>query len=428
MSKHFINELKQKYNEKKIIPFIGAGLSVPFGLKPWKKLIEELSDALVAPTLKASIDFDLENGEYQEAIEDIKKYARVDDQPIQEKIGEEYSLRKNTLVPPIDNNYLDLVKSNFKIYLTTNYDRLLDDYIPNINSFRSLTEYTSDFQKLTRENDEKYLFHIHGCVSNPASIVISSEKYDELYKNDSFDNLMKGFSSNFSYLFLGFSFEDTFIKKLIKNHKDFFKGTHYAFICKDSISIETKDKMSREYGLRFIEYDIKDSSHVQEIRELINIITNEEFLELEESEGVEYPAIGLEELITTSSDYSGNLFYKKLELANIGEDLIEVSKYFYIASEKFIRRSQKHGLPKEFIDGILAEIFMSYKEKYAQLYSREGCTSEELLIEIHHNLDNINIDRLVRRDNKPTGSENKGFIHILADDTANDVWWSEERI
>lgn len=426
MSKYFIDELKQKYDEKKIIPFIGAGLSIPFGLKPWKTLVEELGEALVDPKLLAAIKFELEAGEYQEAIESIKKFAKIDDQPIQEKIEEEYSLRKDDLDSHVDNNYLDLVKNNFKIYLTTNYDRLLDDYIPNINSFRTLTEYTSDFQKLTRDNDEKYLFHIHGCVSNSDSIVISSKKYNELYRNIRFDNLMKAFSSNYSYLFLGFSFEDAFVRNLIKNHKDFFSGTHYAFISKDSISVEIKDKLSREYGIRFIEYDINDSSHIKEIRKLINRITGEE--SLEEGEDIEYPTVSLKELVSKSSDYSGSLFYRKLELANIGGDLIEVSKLFYIASEKFIRRSQKYGLPKEFIDGILAEVFMSYKEKYAQLYSREGCTSEELLIEMHQNLDKINIDRLVTKNNKPTGSENKGFIHILADDRANDVWWSEDRI
>ncbi|MGF2144856.1 ABC-three component system protein [Vagococcus fluvialis] len=428
MNKYFIEELKQKYNEKKIIPFVGAGLSIPFDLKPWKKLIEELADSIVDPKFLPSIEFELENGEYQEAIESIKKFARIDDQPIQEKIEREYSLRKNDLVSPIDNNYLDLEKNNFKIYLTTNYDRLLDDYIPNINSFRTLTEYTSDFQKLTRDNDEKYLFHIHGCVSNSNSIVISSKKYDELYRNTRFDNLMKGFSSNYSYLFLGFSFGDTFVRELIKNHKGFFSGTHYAFIGKDSISNEIKDKLSKEYGIRFLEYNITESSHIQEIRKLINIITNEDLSEVEESNDIEYPTVGLEELVSEIYDYSGSLFYRKLELANIGEDLIEVSKLFYIASEKFIRRSQKYGLPKEFIDGILAEVFMSYKEKYAQLYSRQGFTSEELLIEMHQNLDKINIDRLVTNKNKPTGSENKGFIHILADDGANDVWWSDDRI
>ncbi|URV79758.1 hypothetical protein M5C89_21220 [Bacillus velezensis] len=117
-----------------------------------------------------------------------------------------------------------------------------------------------------------------------------------------------------------------------------------------------------------------------------------------------------------------------MEIANIGEKLIEISKYFYIAAEKFIRTSRKLGLPKEFIDGILAEVFMKYKEKYVEIYDIEGKTSKELLIKIHENLENINIDRLVNNSNKPTTAESKGFIHVLADDEEKNVWWGSERL
>lgn len=71
---------------------------------------------------------------------------------------------------------------------------------------------------------------------------------------------------------------------------------------------------------------------------------------------------------------------------------------------------------------------MTYKEKYSEIYFRKGKSSEELLIEIHKNLEQINIDRLVNETNKPTGSENKGFIHVLADDGEKDIWWVSERL
>lgn len=33
MNDNIVNELKRRYNDGKVIPFIGAGLSVPFGAK-----------------------------------------------------------------------------------------------------------------------------------------------------------------------------------------------------------------------------------------------------------------------------------------------------------------------------------------------------------------------------------------------------------
>lgn len=429
MSQYFIDQLKKKYQEKKVIPFIGAGFSIPFNLKPWPDLINELKESLLNPIYWSAVDFDLELKNYQEAIENIKKYGHITDQPVQEKISEDYSLRKNDLDNPIDNNYIDLKKANFKVYLTTNYDRLLDDYLPEVNGFKSLTEYTSNVPRLFENDKEKYLFHIHGCVSNPESIVISSQKYDSVYESQRFDNYMRAFSSNYSFLFLGFSFDDVFVKELVKNHKEFFQGTHYMITSSDSIDSQKKDSLSKEYGIHIIEYNIENSSHVAEIRKLLMEITDEQTkVENEKDNSAVYPAVGLEELLTKEKDYESNLFYRKLQLANIGEDLIDVSQYFYIAAEKFVRKSKKYGLPKEFIDGILAEVFMTYREKYSQIYFREGKSSEELLIEIHKNLEQINIDRLVNESNKPTGSENKGFIHVLADDGGKDVWWGSERL
>lgn len=357
MSQSIISELKAKYEDKKIIPFIGAGLSIPFQLKSWPDLINELKETTLDTPYWPAIEHDLNLNEYQMAIEDIKKYGFVSDQPIQEKIAECYSKRKNDSDILVDCNYGDLVKKNFKVYLTTNYDRLIEDFIPEINSFNSLTDYTSNVQRLFMSDSEKYLFHIHGCVSNPDSIVISNEKYESLYSDAAFDNLMKVFSSSYSFLFLGFSFNDSFVKTLVEHHKQFFKGTHYLLIDKDSITGSKKKDLSVNYGIKILEYDISKSSHVEEIRKILAVISDEPN-NVSDVVGVQsYPSIGIDDLISSSEEMDlNNLFYQKLELAGIGEKLKEVSQYFYIAAEKFIRTSKDFGLPKEFIDGILAEV------------------------------------------------------------------------
>lgn len=425
MNNYIISELKQKYQNKKIIPFIGAGLSTPFQLKSWTDLIDELKRRFCQEAYWAAVDFEIGINEYQAAIENIKKYGGIDDQQIQELIADSYSLRIADIREEVENNYIDLNKEHFKIFLTTNYDRFIEDHVPGVNKFNSLVEYTSNTQRLFSDTNEKYLFHIHGSVSNPSSIVISEEKYKELYSDEIFDNLMKAFSSSYSFLFLGFSFNDTFVKKLIKEHKDYFKGTHYLLVQAGNLDTKQKHELIREYGLKIIEYNITNSSHVTEIRKILNDITNEESRET--SNNINYTSIGIDELFS-SDIHQENLFYRKLEIAKVGENLREISKFFYIAAEKFIRQSKKLGLPKSFIDGILAEVFMKYKEKYVELYEIEEKTSSELLIEIHRNLENINIDRLVDKSNKPTNSESKGFIHVLADDEDKDVWWGNERL
>lgn len=429
MTQYFIDELKEKYNSKKIIPFIGAGLSIPFNLKSWDDLISELKESFLKESLWPAIDEDLNLGEYQEAIDDVKKFGKISEQPIQEKIADSYSIELSDNLP--DCNYPDLLKDNFKIYLTTNYDELIKSYIPGIRQFYSLTDYTSNTQRLFEDKTGKHLFHLHGCVANPDSIVISSEKYKQLYTDEKFDTLMKAFSSNYSFLFLGFSFNDVFIKKLIQEHKHFFKGTHYILTRTGSFDARKKAELQKEFGLKTIEYDIQNSTDVTEIRKILNEITggtNEKSNGgFPQTNANLYTGIGIDEL-ADSDNYKENLFYRKLTICNIDPKMRELSTFFYIASEKFIRNSKKLGLPKEFIDSILAEVFLKYNEKYIEIYDIQGKSSNELLIEIHRNLEQININRFINATTAPTFAETKGFIHVLADDENKEIWWGAERI
>lgn len=107
---------------------------------------------------------------------------------------------------------------------------------------------------------------------------------------------------------------------------------------------------------------------------------------------------------------------------------MKLSTYFYIAAEKFIRESQKLGFPKEYIDNILVEVFLRYQEKYTLLYDLQNKDSNEVLIAIHEDLKEINIDRYKEAAHfNPMISETQGLIHVLADDSKKDVWWGSER-
>src|SRR5699024_3156439 len=120
-----------------------------------------------------------------------------------------------------------------------------------------------------------FLFFPYTTLFRSDSIIISSERYDELYCDEVFDNMMKAFSSSYSFLFLGFSFNDTFVKSLVKNHKKYFKGTHYMLVDAKELDAKQRGELSRAYGLRIIEYDAGKSSHIKEIRRLIAEITEE---------------------------------------------------------------------------------------------------------------------------------------------------------
>ncbi|MGY0353560.1 SIR2 family protein [Enterococcus avium] len=420
--KQVIQELQIRYAEKKVIPFIGAGLSAPFSLPKWDDLIEHLKE-LVPKEIHPAIELDLEHGEYQEAVDDIKKFSSYSEQVIQENIADLYNVPFIKPEDRPDSNYLDLIKDGFSLYLTTNYDKLLEWYLPEANSFASLTEYDSNTHRLFSSLN-KNIFHLHGAVRNPSSIVISTESYRALYENQVYDDLMKAFSSSYSYLFLGFSFNDVFIQNLLKNHKSIYRGNHYLILSKNSVDMKALVELNNKFGIKTIEYDVSNSSHLVEIRKILDEITQEP---TEHSTKIQ-SGVQFEDLQMTET-HESSLFYKKLEVANINPELRELSIFFYISAEKFIRESMKLGFPKEYIDEILVEVFLRYKEKYTVLYSVQNKDSNELLIAIHDDLRNINIERYKKSEKfKPMASETQGMIHVLADDDEKEVWWGSERL
>lgn len=421
--KQVMQELQLRYSQKKIIPFVGAGLSIPIDLPSWDELIGTLKE-LVSEEFWGIIDFDLESGDYLSAIDNIKKYSRSSEQVIQEKIADLYDIQYIEPKRICDNNYKDLVKDAFSIYFTTNYDKLLEWHLPDANSFASLTEYDSNTQRLFLDT-KKNIFHLHGSVRNPSSIVISSESYKLLYEDIRYSDLMKPFSSTYSFLFLGFSFNDIFIQNILKEHKSIYQGNHYLIIAKGSIDKKILDELSSKFGIKIIEYDTSNSSHIFEIRKILEEITQgptEKLLSEDSKLGIQFEDLKMAET------HESSLFFKKLELANVKTELRELSILFYISAEKFIRESVKLGFPKTYIDEILVEVFLKYKEKYTVLYGVQKKDSNELLIAIHDDLRDINIERYKNKDTFfPKDSETQGMIHVLADDEEKDVWWGSER-
>ncbi|PEY44776.1 SIR2 family protein, partial [Bacillus cereus] len=69
---------------QKIVPFIGAGLSLPFNLPSWGKLIELLMKKTLGETYYPFIQEYIDKYEYDLALTLISKSANLSDREIQE--------------------------------------------------------------------------------------------------------------------------------------------------------------------------------------------------------------------------------------------------------------------------------------------------------------------------------------------------------
>ncbi len=424
-------DLRKDYQSSKIVPFIGAGLSAPFKVPTWGELIEKLTEKYAVGKLgylNQLIGEDLSRYDYWRAIDNLKYYTGIVDQDIQTEILNLIRIHTIKLEDDSQHNYLDISKMNFNLHLTTNYEHLLYKYLQCDNVPISLKEIILSSQEIF---DTKRVCHLHGHITNPGSIVISKESYTELYENRKYEELFKAVTASKKLLFMGFSFDDKFIRDLIGQHREYLNGTHYIILNKPSV--EKIKELRRDFGLITIAYDSDNSSHSQEIRKILKKLTEKEETEssqLSTNSNQNQNVIVGAGINDIDRNVESNLFYKKLALEDIDPDLIDLCSDFFIAADVYIRDLKASGFSVTIIDAMLRKVLTKYKERLNDTYKEYG-DSQEFLKVVHETLKNIDFGRLANSisvNEISDEDENRGLIHVLADDEKKRVWWGEKRI
>lgn len=426
-----LEDLRNHYLNKEVVPFIGAGLSSPFKVPTWGGLIRSIADQVAVGKLsfvKEAVDFELDKNDYWRAIEALMNYCTLNEHYIQKQVASLIKVNQITLNDNSLHNYHDLSNMNFDLFLTTNYENLLQSYLQFDNQPILLKDILFNTQDLFKE---KRVCQLHGTTSNSGTIVLSRKSYLDLYENKKYDDLLKLVTGSKKLLFLGFSFDDQFIKTLIQEHKSSFNGDHYILL--DSPSNDKVHELSSQYGLNTISYSSQASSHSEEIRKILNYIStplldegSKKGTNNEQRKSTFIMGAGLK---AQKQDLKGNLFYKKLRLENISPNLIVLSSAFYVAADEYIRQMKHQGMSLEIIDYILGQVFIEYTEIFDDTYSKHG-DSEVFLKAVHDSLKEIDYGRHKEflYENTTNKNENRGFIHMLADDEKEKVWWGKERL
>lgn len=272
----FISQLRELYINNKLVPFIGAGLSIPFGLPNWRELISDyakLFEIKGLASFQEMIQFELSNNDYWEALRAIKKYANRTDSDIQEFICKSIKDKINLQIDEESHNYSDLARMNFDIYLTTNYDHLLNKFLTSSYVPTNLKDFSGNTQNTLLNDGEKRIFHLHGNISQQGSVVITQETYSKLYNDKKYDQLFSLLTGTKTFIFLGFSFDDIFIQRILKDINQFFNTKHYILL--DNPSKEQIEWLKSTYNIETISYNSNDSSHAGEIRSILKDIASE---------------------------------------------------------------------------------------------------------------------------------------------------------
>ncbi|MEA4988102.1 MAG: ABC-three component system protein [Anaerovorax sp.] len=435
----FIKDLKKKYTENNLIPFMGAGLSMPFGVPDWGGLIRECAIKVGMTNINGTdfmpmIDFNLDQNDYWEAVKVIKKYANRQEEDIQAFVVDriEKSIPKD--LTKIDNNYKDLGKYNFSAYFTTNYDHIIQKYIDSNFVPVNLKDVSSNLQNLLSDKVSKRIFHLHGNLSDESSIVLTKESYDKLYNDNIYKNLFSIFSGVKTFIFIGFSFNDIFIQNIIKENNVFFKSKHFIILANPST--ENVRFLKENYNIEVITYNPEHSSHQKEIRKILDEICSfDEHDGPKEVQKQEVKDIELDELPNKEQKekLENDFFCKKLRIENISDGRVNYSKDCFFTAEQYFRWLKKSGIKDSDVisEYMLKLSYMQYERCLTLLFD-EKKDSNELWKEVHELLSKMDLNKLKKRineENLPNDINKQGFVHILANETTGEreVWWGDKR-
>lgn len=272
----YIAELQDAYLKDHLIPVVGSGISVPLELPDWRTLLEA-----------AAVQFALSDDKCRQITEYLGKYAYLDATDVILKAGvteeqlqqfvasflqkaKEESRKK----PCPDNNYSDLAQMLSARFLTTNYDQYINDFTGGTSFLLSQLDEIS-VNEFSRDRYRHAVIPMHGELTEPKSIVLSRNSYDRVYKSADFERQFQYLRGGYTFLFIGFSFDDVYFQELFRKIlKKRFSSTHYILF---DIKIETEqpDKIRalwEDFGVHALFYDGEKLGHVEAIRKILEQI------------------------------------------------------------------------------------------------------------------------------------------------------------
>ena len=245
--------LIHRLNEGKVIPFVGAGVSMSVSDKQgnrlfpsWVKLLERAGEKLKQENkaneggyVAASLGIDdrdlLKTAEYAKKHLGACWYDLLRDQldPRREMVNDDSLL----LARQIWNLGSNLI-------ITTNYDRVLEwccpdnckgDYVGwNIQA-------TAEQAELLKNGgvDRPTAWHLHGMITDASNLILIPDGYNKLYDQNNAESYkaalhtLRSLFASHSMLFIGFSMEDPYVGFQLKGIMEIFVGAaaqHYVLV------------------------------------------------------------------------------------------------------------------------------------------------------------------------------------------------------
>jgi len=253
---------------RRCIIFLGAGASVSCvsadkARRPplWKEFLSKLQAAIPSATEHATIEDLVRKERFLDAAEVIlgkvptADFARI--------------VRELFVVPKFSQSAIHeaVLDIDPKIAVTTNYDDIYDGYCRSglAHDGYNVCKYYEQHLVNDLRSPVRLVIKAHGCVSDPARIVLTRSQYfRERQKHSSFYAVLDALFLTHTILFIGYSLSDPDIQLVLENsniaaqcdHK------HYALIS-DELHPDIEQAAARAYNIHFLKYPKGEHSEAE---------------------------------------------------------------------------------------------------------------------------------------------------------------------
>lgn len=223
-------DLEQAIINRNLIIFTGAGISRKEGLPSWKELV-----------LKVLLDKEnqIENSP---AYADALKSGIMSPLDVLDKL--EGSSKKHifdvfeaALIGDVKSEFINNLYKISTKYITTNFDSLLEQ-----NTHCKKITKDNNYKLSKIDNEDSYVLKIHGDIETIDSCVMFTKQYESLYTVSNLATFqLKKLFSQYTVLFIGFSFSDPYVSELFSRLATILDGLgpeHYI------ISTEKIDRLN----------------------------------------------------------------------------------------------------------------------------------------------------------------------------------------
>lgn len=262
-NENYLPLLEEQLKGIGVIPFVGAGVSVPFGIPTWSNFLLKLAEKR---GLADKIQERLTDGQFEEAAEDL--LTEYGPRAFHDQIKAEFGNHKLVGKTFADDAVSSLPKFAVGPVFTTNFDQILEKVFKQarVDFERVVIGAKTDLIAGALSSEKRYLLKIHGDVEDRTDRILTYSEFEQHYGTSKTSVIdftkplplhLRAMMQHRPLLFVGCSLSKNRVTEILRYISETIPGlAHYAIIAKPENFNEfrAKAKSLSDLGIRPIWY------------------------------------------------------------------------------------------------------------------------------------------------------------------------------